>query len=360
MIYLDYNATAPLRPEARAAMLAALDEVGNPSSIHAYGRAARFRVEEARETVAAACGFGRDNVIFTSGGTEANHLALHGVQAASRLVSAIEHDSVLKNAPEAVRLPVTPEGMLDLVQTEALIGAAPKPALVSVMWVNNETGVIQPVAALLQICQRHGAFLHVDAVQALGRIPLDVRPDLLTLSAHKLGGPQGVGALLVSNSVPLAPQTKGGGQERGHRAGTENVAGIAGFGAAVAASLHDLPLFEERRVWQAEFEQELLQVKGARIIGADAPRVANTTLVVCPGRTAQMLLIKLDLAGIAASSGSACSSGKLTQSHVLAAMGVQGPEAASAIRFSFGYDTQRNMLKKSAECWTLAMNTDIK
>ncbi len=360
MIYLDYNATAPLRPEARAAMLAALDEVGNPSSIHAAGRAARFKVEEAREIIARACNATREDVIFTSGGSEANHLALKGVGATSMLVSAIEHDSVLKNAPSAVRLPVLPDGVVDLVKAAELIAAAPRPTLVSVMWVNNETGVIQPIAELLELCNKNGAFLHVDAVQALGRIPLEAKPHLLTLSAHKIGGPQGVGALIVREGVLLTSQVKGGGQERGHRAGTENVAGIAAFGAATEAALRDMPALTTCSAWQAEFEAELLSVSGARIMGQGAPRVVNTTLVVCAGVKAETMLIRLDLAGIAASSGSACSSGKVTRSHVLGAMDASAAEQDSAIRFSFGYNTQPNMLKKAAESWTQLAKSDIR
>lgn len=360
MIYLDCNATAELRPEARVAMLAALEETGNPSSVHAAGRTARYRVEEAREIIAKATGFAREEVVFTSGGSEANQLALKGVAAASVFVSAIEHDSVLKNAPAATTLPVTPDGVIDLEKAAQLVAGAGKPALVSCMWVNNETGVIQPVRELLEICNKNGAFLHVDAVQALGRVALDVQPHLLTLSAHKVGGPQGVGALLVREAVPLIAQIKGGGQERGRRAGTENVAGIAGFAAAVTAALRDLAGFQARAAWRDAFEAELLKVPGARIIGQAAPRVANTTLVVCPGRKAELMLIKLDLAGIAASSGSACSSGKVTQSHVLKAMGVSAAEMDSAIRFSFGWKTDQNVLKKAADSWTLLASSDIR
>lgn len=360
MIYLDYNATAELRPEARAAMIAALEETGNPSSVHGPGRAARYRVEEAREIIARAAGFAREDVVFTSGGSEANHLALKGVAAASVLVSSVEHDSVLKNAPAATLLPVTAEGVIDLDKAAQLIAGAGKPALVSCMWVNNETGVIQPIRELLEICSKNGAFLHVDAVQALGRLPLDVQPHLLTLSAHKVGGPQGVGALLVREGVPLVAQIRGGGQERGRRAGTENVAGIAGFGAAVAAALRDLAEFQLRAAWRDVFEAELLKVSGARIIGQKAARVANTTLVVCPGHKAELMLIKLDLSGIAASSGSACSSGKVAPSHVLKAMGASAAEMDSAIRFSFGWKTDQNMLKKAAASWTSLASSDIR
>jgi len=358
--YLDCNATSPLRPVAREALFAAYDEVGNASSVHGAGRAARYRVEQARELIAGACGFAREDVVFTSGGSEANHLALKGVQAGSILASAIEHDSVLKNAPDAVRLPVLPSGVVDLERAAVLIAAAAKPALVSVMWVNNETGVIQPIAALLELCRAHGAFLHVDGVQALGRIPLAVQPDLLTLSAHKVGGPQGVGALLVREGVPVAAQIKGGGQERGRRAGTENVAGIAGFGAAVQAALDELPEYQQRSAWRDEFEALLLKIPGTRIIGAEAPRVANTTLAVRAGMKAETTLIKLDLMGIAASSGSACSSGKVARSHVLKAMAVSDAEADSAIRFSFAFNTQLNVLKKAAECWTNIATSDIR
>lgn len=359
MIYLDHNATTALRPAARDLLVQVLGEVGNPSSVHAAGRLARSRVETAREQVAQAAQARPDEVIFTAGGSEANALAVRGVRAASCLVSATSHDSVLKNAPQTVRVPVQANGLIDLAQVARLLALAPRPALLSVEWVNNETGVIQPVAELLALCQQAQGFLHLDGVQALGRVPLQVRPHLLTLSAHKVGGAQGVGALIVQDGVPLEPLIAGGGQERGRRAGTENVAGIAAFGAAAQAAIAELPEFMARQAWREAFEQALCEVPGARIIGQAAPRVANTTCVVCPGPRSELLLIKLDLAGIAASSGAACSSGKVQRSHVLAALGLEGGELDSALRFSFGWTTTPDMLKKAAECWTNAVQSAI-
>ena len=354
MIYLDYNATAPLRSESRAAMLLAMDEGGNASSVHAAGRRARGHVEKAREIIAAAAGVSRDEVVFTSGGTESNHLALHGIEAASFFVSAIEHDSVLKSAPASAQLlPVLPSGIVDLLQAEKMIAAASRPALVSLMWVNNETGVIQPVEQMLEICNKYGAMLHVDAVQALGRIAIDdCKIPLLSLSAHKVGGPMGVGALSVREGVKLTAQQRGGGQERGLRAGTENVAGLAGLGAAVEVALRELPEFQRRSLWRDAFEAELLKVPGAIIAGKESPRVANTTCVLCPGIASALLLIQIDLQGISASAGSACSSGKVIPSHVLKAMDSNRFAPLAQTRFSFGWQSYEEQLKKAAETWT--------
>ena len=234
-IYLDYNATAPIRPEVRDAVIAAFGVAGNPSSVHGFGRRARRVVEDARAEVAALAGVAPARVVFTSGGTEANTAALRATGRTRVLVSAIEHDSVLETAPDALRVPVTADGLIDLTALERLLAEAPEPALVSVMRVNNETGVIQPLADVVRIAHAHGALVHCDAIQAAGRLPLEVDAlgiDLMTLSAHKLGGPQGVGALIVRDGIPITPVLRGGGQEHRRRAGTENVAGIAGFGVA--------------------------------------------------------------------------------------------------------------------------------
>jgi cysteine desulfurase len=242
--------------------------------------------------------------------------------------------------------------VIDLVTAEKRIAAAPAPALVSVMWVNNETGVIQPIAALLEICRKHAALLHVDAVQALGRLSLDVPVDALTLSAHKVGGPLGVGALLLREGIELTPLLTGGGQERGRRAGTENVPAISGFAAAVQAAIAELPEFAQRARWRDAFEEKLLAVPGVEIIGRTAARVANTSCLVCPGFKSDLQLMQLDLKGIAASSGSACSSGKVARSHVLTAMGVSEAGMDSALRVSFGWNSKESELNFCAEIWT--------
>jgi cysteine desulfurase len=364
-IYRDYNATAPIRPEVRDAVIAAFDVAGNPSSVHGFGRRARRLVEDARAEVAALAGVMPARVVFTSGGTEANTAALRATGRTSILVSAIEHDSVLETAPDAVRIPVTADGLVDLAALERLLAECREPALVSVMRVNNETGVIQPVADVTRIAHAHGALVHCDAVQAAGRIPLEVDQlgiDLLTLSAHKLGGPHGVGALVVRDGIPIAPVLRGGGQEQRRRAGTENVAGIAGFGAAARlaregmeahstlapSTLAELRDDLERRLVRAAQEAG----KPAVLYGRAAPRVTNTACVSMPGVTSETQIMTMDLAGIAVSAGAACSSGKVKASHVLTAMGVPADQAASAIRVSLGWGTTLNDIDRFVEAWT--------
>lgn len=359
LIYLDYNATTPLRPEALAAWLGCAQRPGNASSVHGYGRAAKAKLEQARRSIAGVAGYKAAEVVFTSGGTEANNLALKGVAGASLLVSAVEHDSILKVVPDAPRLPVDVHGVIDLAAVEVALKGAAAPVLLSVQWVNNETGVIQPIAQLHELTRKYKAYLHVDAVQALGRVALEVQPDLLTLSAHKVGGPCGVGALLVKENVPLLKQLYGGGQEHGRRAGTENLAGICAFAAAAEAAMRELPAYQARASWRAAFEADLLKVPGAAIVGAGAPRVANTTCVVVPGLKTELLLIKLDLAGVAASAGSACSSGKVQASHVLTAMKESYKDMA-VTRFSFGWGTTDSELKKAAEIWTAQVLSAIR
>ena len=371
-IYLDWNATAPLRPEARAAMAAALDLAGNPSSIHAEGRAARQLVEHAREQVGALIGAEPKLVTFTSGGTEANNLALTpaiqtGDQKAPRdrlLVSAIEHVSVRAGGQFAAEsleeIPVTgTAGTVDCAAlADRLAALAPQRALVSVMLANNETGVVQPISEVASIVHEAGALLHVDAVQGAGRIMCDISElgaDLLTISAHKLGGPKGAGALIRRNeSLHLPhPFMRGGGQERGLRAGTENVAAIAGFGAAAEAARRNLQAHASRMA--ALRERLEASLKGAMrnvvIFGADAERVPNTTLAAVPGMKAETAVIALDLAGFAVSSGSACSSGKVQPSHVLAAMGASAELARGGVRISLGWTTTESEIDYFVDAW---------
>jgi cysteine desulfurase len=370
-IYLDWNATAPLRPEARAAMTAALDLAGNPSSIHAEGRAARQLVERAREQVAALVGADSKLVTFTSGGTEANNLALTpaiqtGDQKAPRdrlLVSAVEHVSVRAGgqfpAESLEEIPVTGAGIVDCAAlADRLAALAPQRALISVMLANNETGVVQPISEVAAVAQEAGALLHVDAVQGAGRIICDIKElgaDLLTISAHKLGGPKGVGALVRQNEALHLPQPllRGGGQERGLRAGTENVAAIAGFGAAAEAARRGLPADASRM--SALRERLEARLKAATpetiIFGADARRVSNTTLVAVPGMKAETAVIALDLAGFAVSSGSACSSGKVQPSHVLAAMGLSPELARGGVRISLGWTTTETEIDYFVAAW---------
>jgi cysteine desulfurase len=365
-VYLDWNATTPLRPEAREAMAAAWDLSGNPSSVHAEGRQARRLVEEARVRVAGAVGALPRNVIFTSGGTEANALALTpGLRRASGLpvqrlvVSAIEHVSVLAGGrfrAEAVStIGVTSSGLLDLDGLRSALEGGP-PALVSVMLANNETGAVQPVAEAAEIVHAAGGLLHVDAIQAFGKIAFDInemKADLLTLSAHKIGGPKGVGAVLLAEGLAgPEPLLRGGGQELGRRAGTENVAGIAGFGAAVKAAMDALPNDAIRlESLRNRLESGLVLTPGVIVFSRDAPRLPNTTLFTVPGLKAETAVIGFDLAGFAVSSGSACSSGKVQPSHVLEAMGA-GPELAQgAVRLSLGWFTSDADIDRCLEAW---------
>jgi len=340
-VYLDYNATAPIRPEALAAMTAALAEPGNPSSVHGPGRRARQRVEAARRQVAALVNAEPAWVIFTSGGTEANNHALGGLPASRILISAGEHDSVRQAAPTAQRIPLTPDGVVDLAALAAALADAPPGALVSVMLANNETGVVQPLEEVAALARRAGAWVHCDAVQAAGKLPVDLAAldvDLLSLSAHKLGGPPGVGALIARPDLPLKALLQGGGQERRRRAGTENLAGIAGFGVAAEKALEELPAIQKLGELRDHFECEIKCLAAdIKVFGAAAPRLPNTSCVALAGLPAEMQLIALDLAGVAVSSGAACSSGKVQPSHVLAAMGASAEEAGAAIRVSLGW-----------------------
>ena len=354
-VYLDYNATAPLRPEARQAVAAALAEIGNPSSVHRFGQRARRRVEEARAQVAALVHAAAPQVLFTGGGTEANNLALRGAGRARVLVSAIEHDSVLAAMPEAEHVPVGPDGIVRLEALEALLEADPRPALVSIMLANNETGVIQPVAEAAAAAHAHGALIHCDAVQAAGKIAVDfvaLGVDMLSLSAHKLGGPQGAGALVVRRQVALEAEQKGGGQERGMRAGTENVPGIAGFGAAAGVAANGVRDYARLAEWRDRLEQRIrVLAPAARFFGAGVARLPNTACFTMPGVPSETQVIALDLAGVAISAGSACSSGKVRPSHVLRAMGASEVDARGAIRVSLGWQSEAADIERLLEAW---------
>jgi len=327
--YLDANATEPLRPEARAAAVAALDLVGNPSSVHAAGRAARCVLEEARAAIAGRYGAAPGSVVFTSGGTEANALAIYALRAGRRvIVGATEHDAVrAAAAPGAVVLPVDSDGVADLDALARLL--AEGPALVCLMLANNETGTIQPVEAAAVLCRRHGALLHVDAVQAAGRIPVTMMGDSMALSSHKLGGPKGAGALLLAPEINVMPLVAGGGQERGRRGGTPALPAIAGFAAAAAASLPDLAGLRGLA--------EAAAVSCGAVVLGGAHRLPNTSCLALPGVRADTQVIALDLAGVQVSAGAACSSGKVANSHVLQAMGC-GALAGQAIRVSLPWN----------------------
>jgi cysteine desulfurase len=329
---------------------------GNPSSVHRFGRLARRLVEDARERVAALAGALPEEVIFTSGGTEANDLALNGTVRARVVISAIEHDSVLAAVPDAERLPVDENGLLRLDALEEALQREEQPALVSVMTANNETGVVQPIPEIAGIARRYGALLHTDAVQAAGKMDLIQaarQADLVTLSAHKFGGPQGVGALIVRGDVKLAPRHRGGGQERRRRAGTENVAGIAGFGKAAELAHEGIA----HQPALADLRDRLESVIAAaspetEFFGRGAPRLANTSCFTMPGVGSETQVMALDIAGIAVSAGSACSSGKVKASHVLEAMGAAPSAAESAIRISMGWETAEEDIDRFVDAWT--------
>lgn len=346
--YLDHNATAPLRPEARAAVIAALDAVGNPSSVHHFGRAARHIVEAARAQVAALAGVDPARVVFTSGATEANALALGGLGRASVLTSAIEHDSVLAWGTEPP-IPVDGNGFASVAGVRAGPGT-----IVAIMAANNETGVIQPVAAIAAKARAAGALVHCDAVQAAGRIPLTglaSQVDALSLSSHKIGGPQGVGALMLRAGLEVTSPFRGGTQERRRRPGTENVAGIAGFGAAAEAALSQIDtVMAHVRVLRDRLETALVDLGGI-VLGAGAPRLPNTLSIAMPRASAALQLAALDLAGVAVSAGSACSSGKVRRSHVLTAMGIEDALADSALRISLGPMTTEADIERCVRAW---------
>lgn len=360
MIYLDHNATSPLRPEARAAIEAAWEIGGNPSSVHAAGRKARATLEGAREQVAKLAGVPSGEVIFTSGGTEAIWLALNGAIAGAlenearitRLfISAIEHDAVRANAAALAErvaglrvetIPVTADGVIDLSVLKTMLREGKGRALVAVMAANNETGMIQPIADVAKLAKEEGAVLLVDAVQAAGKIALgefSAHADFMAMSAHKLGGPQGMGALIVKAGTAFAPQVLGGGQEMRRRAGTENVAGAAGFGAAASAANANLN-GARMSALRDRFETTLRgKFPGVEIFGASAPRLPNTCNFALPGLAAETAVMAFDLEGVMVSSGAACASGKVAHSHVLEAMGVSDETARSALRVSFGWNS---------------------
>ena len=361
--YLDYNATAPLRAEAREALVAALD-IGNPSSVHEEGRKARALVETARADVAALVSAPAETVIFTSGGTEACNLALGLRQAPAGeikrlLVSAIEHSAVLAAAEESVLpvelIPVTADGVVDMAALDAALQDE-TPALVCVMLANNETGTIQPIAEIAAKTRAHGSLLFCDAVQAAGKMPIDIFAlgvDVLSLSGHKLGAPMGIGALVTRPAVVVPPQLLGGGQELGRRAGSENISGIAAFAAAAKVAMRDLNDFANLAELRDDMEAALLAVQPqTEIFGKHADRLANTSCFALGGLNSETLVMALDLAGVAVSAGSACSSGKVSRSHVLAAMGAETHISRGVLRVSLGWQSNREDTEKLVDEWS--------
>ncbi|MEK9753029.1 MAG: cysteine desulfurase family protein [Rhodospirillaceae bacterium] len=360
-VYLDYNATAPARAEVIEAVAETLGlGATNASSVHASGGAARKLIEAARASVAALAGATPEQVIFTSGGTEANNAVLGGAGRPRILVSAVEHSAVLRTAlvraGDCEVVPVDADGVIRLDKLDELLAADGEPALVSVMAANNETGALQPVAEVARIARAHGALMHSDAVQAAGKIAIDLgawNADFLTLSAHKIGGPQGVGAVIARDAQALRPMILGGGQERGRRAGTENTAGIAGFGVAAELAVRELErsaahMLKLRDALEARLAEA---VPGMTIFAGRAKRLPNTSCFTMPGVRNDTQVMALDLAGYEVSAGSACSAGKVEPSHVLEAMGAADADAIQAIRVSLGGGTRAEDVNGFAEAW---------
>ncbi|MBO6634539.1 cysteine desulfurase family protein [Parvibaculum sp.] len=364
--YMDHNATTDLRPEARAAALYAMEVLGNPSSVHAEGRAVRAIVERARDEVAALAGAKPSELVFTSGGTEAARLAFHAAEAAQGverlIVSAVEHDAVRASAevsglPVDI-LPVDEDGRADLAALKALLETSDKRALVALMFANNETGVIQPVAEAAAIAHETDSLLLCDAVQAAGKTPLDfvaLDADMMMLGGHKIGAPLGVGALVLREGLPFATLAVGGGQEMRRRAGSENVSGIAGFGAAARAALEGLEAFAKLGHLRDSMEEEIASIApDVRFFGKGAERLPNTSYLSAPGLNAETLLMMLDLDGIAVSAGAACSSGKIGQPRVLDAMRVPGELSLGAVRVSLGWTSEARDVDQFVESWSRA------
>lgn len=356
-LYLDYNATAPMRPATRALVAEVLGETGNAASVHAHGRAARKHVEDARAHVAALAHVRAQQVIFNSGATEANNTIMHGMDGRRVLVSSIEHLSVLEAAPAGVeKIPATADGVIDMDAFKKMLSDGPAPALVSVMLVNSETGAVQPIKDIAKLAKDAGALMHTDAVQAMGRMDVDLKDlgvDMMSVSSHKIGGPQGVGAIIFRETQLLPKFMKGGSQEMHQRAGTQNTAGIAGFGHAAQATLNEMPDYGRITALRDDLEKRLRAAANDIIIHAGkAPRVGNTTNIGVPGLSAETQLMALDLEGISVSAGSACSAGSYKPSYVLAAMGADEHAARSALRISLGWGTTSADIDRFIAAWT--------
>ncbi|MGI9379867.1 MAG: cysteine desulfurase family protein [Methyloligellaceae bacterium] len=362
--YLDHNATSPMRPEVREQMLRALECSGNPSSVHTEGRAARALVEEAREKVAALVDASANEIIFTSGATEANNMVFSAPWTQA-IVTAVEHDSVLSPVEQAdfdvKKISVAITGVVSTDELFAEIDHSrhvqncPSAVCLSLQMANSETGIMQPVDRLADSAKERGLFVHSDAVQAAGKVPLSFRDlgvDALSLSAHKFGGPKGIGALVLKTGAKIPSLLKGGSQENRKRAGTENIAAIAGFGCAAECARAELDRQSEIPNLRDALELKLVdRTSESRIIGAGQNRLPNTSCLAYPGKVAETLVIALDLAGFAVSAGSACSSGKIGRSHVLEAMNVSPELADSAIRVSMGWNTTPAEIDKFVTAW---------
>lgn len=352
-IYLDHNASSPVRPQVKEKMVEILETGANPSSVHQAGTHVRGQIDLARKTLGSFIDAHSDEIIFTSGGTESNNMALQSTVWETIFMSATEHESVYKAASNPQIIPVLRNGLLDLEALDRSLGQIlnPEKTLLSIHWANNETGVIQPLEEIVTLAKKHKVKVHVDAVQALGKIPFSFKKsgvDMMSLSAHKIGGPQGIGALIVQKNVSMVPLLKGGGQEKFRRAGTENVVGIVGFGEAL--NHVDFGFQDILRTWHSRMERALKK-EGCEIFGDAAPRLSNTTCVSMEGVPSATQLIAFDLAGIAVSAGAACSSGKITASRVIQQMGYSKETAETAIRISSGWNTREEDLLLFQENW---------
>ena len=362
--YLDYNATTPVRPEVAGAVEDCMATFGNPSSVHQVGRKARAAVETAREAVASMVGSQASGIVFTSGGTEANALALRGLKSQSNcesiVATAVEHPSVLVHVSKSDHIPVGDRGQIDLDALENMLRARRPPVLISVMFANNETGVLQPVAQIVQLAKTYGALVHCDAVQAPGKVQVDFQNlelDAMSVSAHKFGGLKGAGALVLRDGLSVIPDIPGGGQERGHRAGTENVVGIVALGAAAACVSDSDSNIDRIKNLRDRLEIEIRNnVPHSKVVGGNVERLGNTCCVITPGVSSEIQLMKLDLAGVAIGAGSACSSGKIAPSHVLLAMGVDPSDAKCAIRISLGLDNTEADVDRFLQAWIPLIN----
>tara|TARA_B100001939_G_scaffold201813_4_gene173451 strand:+ start:3823 stop:4950 length:1128 start_codon:yes stop_codon:yes gene_type:complete len=367
-VYLDYNATAPVYPEVIEEVAKVLAEGGNASSVHAAGRAAKARLEKSRQIIADMLNCRPQMITFTSGGTEANNFALKASGAKRLIISAAEHDSILEVARtfagEVEILPLDHKGYVRRDILQQLLDKSEAPTVVSIMLANNETGVLQDIAALAEMVHDHGALFHTDAIQALGKVPVDFRTlgvDMMSLSAHKVGGPQGVGALIAWEKLDILPLIQGGGQEVGRRSGTENIAGIAGFAKAVSLVPRSLQKAAEIREWRDEMEQILLShAPDAKIFGAESERLPTVSSILMPGVNSETQVMAFDLDGLCVSAGSACSSGKVKSSHVITAMGGTPEEAASTLRLSLGWATTREDIGRFVKSWCRLYDRKIK
>ena len=360
--YLDYNATAPVWPQVIEGAGEAMKTLGNPSSIHSFGRSSRNLVEEAREKIASLVNAKPSQIIFTSGGTEANNLALNQGKSIPLIVSSIEHDSVLKAPKKTKLIDVDSDGLIRLEHLDSLLAESEEGSVVSIMLANNEVGTVQPIKEVTKMARNRGISVHCDVIQALGKIDVDWQDlgvDMMSLSAHKIGGPQGVGALVIEEGLDFLPLLKGGGQERYRRAGSENVPGIVGFGIAADLVSENRNKMNNTAQLREKLENDLKSfVPDLKFYGSQVDRLPNTSCFSMRGVEAEVQLVALDLQGVMVSSGSACSSGKVTKSHVLSAMGVPDAEASTAIRVSFGWLNNLRDVEAFMAAWQkLYLNT---